>query len=123
MSEDNISRLPHPGPRPIGAIVQNVVSAALQARKDRKALIKAHEAAAEFHAALARALEAEEDIDEAQDELTRNRLDQFWIDHLARSRKNFAQELGEAGVALMAMPIAWQAVLHVELPAPPKDAA
>lgn len=110
MAEDNITRLPvSPGPRPLGAAVQNVMTAATKAKRQRDDLMKAHEAAAQFHAALAEAFEA-------QDEIESGNVDPYWTE-------KYTKELGRAVVALKAMPIKWQAVLACEIPSPPQDAA
>lgn len=109
MAEDNITRLPvTSGPRPLGAIVQNVVAAVVKAKQQRDMLRQAHAAAARFHEAIAEAIEAEE-------EMEGDNADPYWAE-------KYKREIGKAGAAIRDMPIKWQAVLQCELPTPPEAA-
>ena len=112
MSNDNITRLPvSPGPRAIGAVVQNVV-AAVSVPSDMQ-MSGHHSQAAAFHEAMSRAFMMQDEIEQGKRE---GELDPYW-------EKQYAIELGNAAVALQKMPARWAAILEAELPRPSGDAA
>ena len=70
-----------------------------------KGLIGAHEAAAEFHAAMARALEYQSNMEEFP----------LGDPDRAHAVKHYPFELGRAAAALQKMPVKWQAVLTIDI--------
>lgn len=88
----------------VGAVAARVVAKAAQ----RKQLREAHMHASEFHAALERAFECEEELTSyAEDETDRP----YW-------QAEYKKALGDAAFALQKMPLTWQAVLAAEMPQP-----
>lgn len=75
-------------------------------REDTAALEQAHRHAAEFHEALAEALEASREIEDETAEF--GHADQFWV-------TKYTTNLGRAAAALQRMPIKWSAILSEEL--------
>lgn len=82
---------------------------------NRDALIKAHEAAHEFHEAMADALVNERDIEDTKRIALGSNVD--WSDIIEEHEKAYAEALGRAAVALQAMPVKWAAILSAELDA------
>lgn len=70
-------------------------------KQDREALQKAHDAAADFHAAMSRAVMAEIELDAPGDD-----NDHYWV-------VEYQDALGAAAVAMGKMPMKWLAVLEV----------
>lgn len=85
---------------------------ALQAAK-RQQLQTAHEHAAEFHEAIAEAMQVEADLAEFKEMGLTAETD--W--DVARLEKRYPEALGRAAVALQKMPSKWAAILSVELDA------
>lgn len=106
------------GLRSIGSIVQAVVA---NAAKDRDALIKAHEHAEAFHAAMSRAIYNARELEDTKALAKGSRTD--WSDLIAEYEKAYQEALGEAAAALEQMPIRWAAVLHAGITAPVQVAA
>lgn len=78
-------------------------------RADREALQKAHDAAAEFHAAMSRAVIAEIELDEIKgDDVHEDRG--YW-------EAEYQSALGAAAVAMQKMPGKWLAVLGLPVEA------
>lgn len=89
--------------------------AAMPKASDREALIKAHEAAHEFHEAMADALVNEREIEDTKRIAIGSKVD--WSDIIEEHEKAYAAALGLAAGALQAMPVKWAAVLAIELEA------
>lgn len=88
-------------------VITLVKTVADQAARQRATLGRAHDAAADFHAAISRAMLMQEEIEVGKRE---GELDPYW-------ETQFALELGNAAVALQKMPPAWRAILEVEIEA------
>lgn len=102
----SVTPLPNPSPRPLAAIVQNVVAQAACNKADRDALIKAHRHAAAFHEAMSEALSAERDIEDETAEF--GHADSYWS-------MKYRESVGKAVEAMNKMPIVWAAVLNVKV--------
>lgn len=97
--------------RPIGSIVANLL-ATTKAKMDVAALIKAHEAAAAWHTALAEALKADADVERSTFEMRRcsDNSDGFWHGEIEEHQGEYRQAIGRAAVAMQDVPIKWLAV-------------
>lgn len=102
--------------RSISTIAHNIVTVAAQ-RQDRVGLVKAHEAAAEFHEAIAEAIEAQIEIEDTEADLRRAPNDQDYREFLREHRRAYQTALGRACIALQKTPVKWAGVLEAELDA------
>lgn len=75
--------------------------AMMMASKGRNTLIDAHKRAAEFHEAMATAIEAERELLDEDDP-------EYW-------RDRYSTSLGEAATALQKMPVVWAAILSAKV--------
>jgi len=82
--------------------LSTITAAIVASRKPDPELEKAHRAAAEFHEAMAEAIEAQMELDGRTEDAA------YWQDRYGKS-------LGQASRALAAMPVKWAAVLGCEL--------
>lgn len=78
-------------------------------RTDRDALIKAHEAAAGFHAAMANAIQLEADIEEEKF-VCASEDDVAFIKGL---EERYTALLGNAAAAMRKVPVKWLAILGI----------
>lgn len=93
------------GLRPIGPIIQSLVTAAA---KDREATRKAHEAAAEFHEAMHRALYYEREIEDHRRAYPEADSSDTL---LGEYQKAYGESVRDAGAALLKMPVEWADIL------------
>lgn len=80
---------------------------------DRAALIAAHDAAEEFHAAMARALRYERDLEDDKKLAAGSKTD--WSDIIAEEERGYRDAISDAVAAVRNMPVAWCEVLRIKL--------
>lgn len=71
-------------------------------KQDRDAMARAHEAAGDFHCAMAGALDAEAELETCHE------------DDRADWQRQYQSALGAAAVAMQRVPVKWLAILGVE---------
>ncbi len=82
-----------------------ITAAIVASRKPDRDLMEAHRQAAQFHEAMAEAIDAQMELDGGRNDDTDTK---FW-------QARYGEALGQAGRALALMPVKWAAVLGTEL--------